>query len=206
MAGICTDATSPNSCSHYVVTVDLDGTPVTLTVGAAELLDPLSSEERALFMRLALRRLRQTGVPLSAMVRRVVQGDEATNVKIYDFFGPGAAITKPNIGTSYVNIPLGANGERIVVDLTGCTEYRLVMHANLVGSGPWGARVVRDGDTEVLFEQANLGAGGERELDTDWQTLPAAFLGQGLTVFRIQAKSTTPQDDPIFRGARIGVR
>ena len=171
-----------------------------------ELAVPLTEQEQDTLRSLGLRVLFQKGVAFASFAGRVIHGDEATNVKIYNLFGPGASLTKTNIGTAYVNICVGANGERQVVDLTGCTEFRLMLHANLAGSGQWGARVVRDGDNEVLFEQANLGAGGERELDSDWTALPAAFLGQGLTLFRAQAKSTTAADDPTFRSLKIGLR
>jgi len=94
----------------------------------------------------------------------------------------------------------------VVVDFTGCTQFRFMLNANLVGTGQWGARCVRDGDNEILIEQANLGAAGERELDSDWVNLPAAFVGQGLTFLRVQGKSTTALDDPIFRRCQLGVR
>jgi hypothetical protein len=198
MPDICTSVTNPGNCSHR-----------TLVIGGRTFqfhpndLPPLTAEEKDTLFQLALR---YKGVALSELLNRVIVGDEATNVKIYPFFGPGVAITKTNIGTAYVNICPGANGERLVADFTGCTQYRLMLHANLVGTGQWGARVVRDGDNVVLHENANLGAAGERELDTDWQTLPAAFQGQGLVVLRAQAKSTTASDDPVFRSLRVGLR
>lgn len=198
MSDLCTSSTSPGGCGHRTLTVG----GLTFEMHESEL-TPLSSEEREQMYRLAVR---HRGIALANLLNRVVHGDEATNVKIYDFFGPGAAITKTNIGTAYVNIPPGANGERIVVDFTGCTQYRLLMHVNIVGGGQLGARVVRDGDSAILHENANLGAAGERELDTDWQTLPAAFQGQGLVLLRAQAKSTTAADDPVFRGLRVGLR
>jgi hypothetical protein len=203
MAGICTATASPDNCSHRTVTVTLDGAPIVLHMHESEVTTPLTADEKAQLVRLAIRR---GGVALANLLNRVAVGDEATNVKMYPFFGPGAAITKTNIGTNYVNICLGANGERQAIDFTGCTEFRLMMHANLVGTGQWGARVVRDSDNTVLFEQANLGAAGERELDSDWQPLPAAFQGVGLVFMRAQAKSTTGADDPVFRSLRVGLR
>lgn len=204
MAGICTAVTSPHNCGHKTVTVTIDGVAVDLHEYDGDPSDPLTAEEIALFVRLGAKRLRARGVSWSQMLRRVTNGDEATNVKQYDFIGPGAAVTKTNIGTSYVNVLPGANGERILADLSGCTEFRVVLTANLVGSGQWGARVIQDGDAAVLFEVANLGAGGERELDSDWQPIPAGF--DGLTLLRLQAKSTTAQDDPVFRRCALLVR
>ena len=181
-------------------------TAATVRIAEAEAQVPLTADEQALFLRLCARKLRQQGVTLAQFVNRVMHGDEATNVKIYPFFGPGAAITKTNVGTAYVNICPGLNGERLIADFTGCTQFRLMLHANLIGLGQFGARVVRDGDNEVLFEAANLGAAGERELDTDWTALPAAFIGQGVVALRAQAKSTTAADDPVFRALRVGLR
>lgn len=203
MPAICTATASPSNCSHRTHTVSWDGQTYTIQRSP----EALTTEERQLFLELASRYLEHhKGAAASTFLNRCLFGDEATNVKIYQFFGPGAVITKTNIGTAYVNIPPGANGERIVVDFTGCTQYRIRLHANLIGLGQWGARVVRDGDSEVLHDAPNLGAAGERELDSDWQDLPAAFLGQGLTALRAQAKSTTAADDPIFRSMALGLR
>jgi hypothetical protein len=195
---LCTSSTSPGSCGHRIITIG----DRTLHMHENEIV-PLSDDEKDTLFRLAVR---HKGVALAQLLNRVISGDEATNVKIYPFFGPGAAITKTNIGTTYVNICPGVNGERLIADFTGCTQYRLMLHANLIGTGQWGARVVRDGDNVVLHENANLGAAGERELDTDWQALPAAFLGQGLIALRAQGKSTTAADDPVFRSLRVGLR
>lgn len=205
MAGICTAVTVCAGGNHITAgTVVLDG--VSVDIGGHVDAGALTAEETAQFVRLGLRRLRAAGIAPAQFLNRVVHGDEATNVKIYTFFGPGAAITKTNIGTSYVNIPPGLNGERIAADLTGCSQFRIFLSANLVGTGNFGARCIRDGDSEVLYENANLGAAGERDLDTDWQNLPAAFQGQALTLLRVQAKSATGADDPVFRRCQIGFR
>ena len=181
--------------------------PVVVQIHTFDADVPLTQAEWEAFGRFCIRiRRTEQGWLLSEFLNRVAHGDEATNVKLYTFFGPGAAITKTNIGTAYVNIPVGLSGERVVVDFTGCTQFRFMLNANLIGTGQWGARCVRDGDSEVLIEQANLGAAGERELDSDWQNLPAAFLGQGLTFLRVQGKSTTAADDPVFRRCQLGLR
>ena len=80
------------------------------------------------------------------------------------------------------------------------------MNANLVGTGQWGARVVRDADDTVLHESANLGAAGERELDSGWQALPAAFVSQGEVLVRAQMKSQTASDDPVVRRVLVLVK
>lgn len=198
-----------NACSggeHLILSGLDDGSVWSgLAVPDSALLEPLTPTEVQLLRKLLLRKLRQSGVPNpAAMIGRVVRGVEATNMKVYDLIAPGAAITKTNIGTSYVNISPRLNGERTLIDFTGCTQYRLVAFANLVGTGQWGLRVVRDSDSAVLHENANLGAAGERELDTDWQALPAQAAG--LIFVRVQGKSTTGADDPVFGSVRLAVR
>jgi hypothetical protein len=136
----------------------------------------------------------------------VLLGEEATNVKVYQFFGPGAAITKTNVGASYVNICPGSGGEPLVADFTGCTEYRIRLYANLVGTGQFGARVVKSSNADVLHDAPNLGAAGERAVDTNWQPLPAQFQGLGLVELVTQAKSQTAADDPVFRSMSLGLR
>ena len=200
---ICVNSASANSCSHRQLTIRRgDGTTRVIAMHDSELVS-LSEAEELLFFLLSLRR---KGVALSTMKDRIVFGDEATNVKLLQFFGPGAAITKTNIGTAYVNICAGLNGERRLVDLTGCVEFRAVLHANLIGTGPFQLRLVRDSDNVVLYENAAIALTGERELDTNWSALPAAFQGQGQVLLRAQASSATAADDPVFRSLTLGVR
>lgn len=196
---ICSSSTSPNNCSHRIITV----AGRTYHLHESEVQQPLSNDELDVFIKLAIR---HKGTSLALLLNRVVWGDEATNMKLYQFFGPGAAITKTNIGTNYVNIPAGLNGERIVADFTGCTEFRLMLHANLIGIGQFGARIIKDSNSDILIDAPNLGAAGERELDSDWQALPAAFQGQGLLFLRAQAKSQTAADDPVFRSLTLALR
>jgi hypothetical protein len=205
VSDIITGATSPNSCSHWVVDGLDDGEPWSgVQVHDQELQAALTDEEKLQLRKLLLRMLRQRGVTIQEFIGRVVRGEEATNMKMYHLLGPGVAITKTNIGTNYVNISPRLNGERQLIDFTGCTQYRLVGRANFVGTGPFGLRVIRDSDSAVLFENANLSQTGERELDTDWQSLPAAATG--LIFVRIQAKSNVAADDPVFGGIVMAVR
>lgn len=201
---ICTASVNPTGCGHYDVTTTVDGVTTTLRVHTDELLTPLTAAERETFLVLTLRRLRQRGVLPAAFVNRVTHGDEATNVKMYDLIAPGGAITKTNIGTAYVNVPPGLNGERILVDFTGVTQCRLILNANLAGTAPFAARVIRDSDALVLFESTNLGAAGERELDSGWFALPAGFAGQ--TLLRLQAKTSAATGSPVYRRCTVGVQ
>ena len=207
MAGICISSVrkSGAGCDHRALTITLDSENIVVETGE-ELLDQMAwgPDEKQQFVLLALKRLRALGLSLDDATGRVINGEEATNVKSYDLMGPGAVVTKTNIGTVYVNVLPGANGERILVDFTGCTQFRIILTANLAGTGPFGVRVVRDSDSAVLFENASIAQTGERELDTDWQPLPAA--ASGLALVRLQAKSTVGADDPQFRRAVMLVR
>lgn len=143
------------------------------------------------------------GVPLESIAGRVVFGEEATNVKQYGILTKD--VTKTNIGTSYVNVPPGANGERTLVEFTGCTEFRIMVHGVLNGTGPYQMRIVRDSDNAVLYESASINAqAGEREFDSGILPLPAEATG--LIYVRFQAKSTTATDDPVLRRCVLMVR
>lgn len=189
MADICTDSVSPNNCGHRIVTIG----GVTLHLHENDL-TPLSSEEKEQFFRYAVR---HKGIALAALLNRVLVGDEATNVKQYDIIAAGSAVTKTNIGSTYVDVLPGLNGQRALVDFTGCTQFRVIANVNLVGTGVNTLRLVRDSDSAVLYESATLGAAGERELDSGWLTLPAQ--ASGLSLVRVQAKSTVAADDPVYR-------
>lgn len=204
MAGICTASVSPRNCGHRDVTVTLDGVVYVLATSDAEASIALTATETEQFLRFGLRYLRSKGVTLANVLNRVVIGEEATNVKQYDLIAPGGTVTKTNIGSVYVNVLPGANGERILVDFTGCTQFRVVLTVNLIGTGAFGARVIRDGDSVVLYENAAIAQTGERELDTDWQTIPSGF--DGLTLLRLQMKSVTALDDPVVRRCTVLVR
>lgn len=209
MAGICINSIPKSHATdgHRVVTVTLDGETITdeffdEDFDALTWNDVLPSDWRTLtlkqiFVRLGVKKKRLEGVTFNQLIGRVTNGEEATNVKQYDFIAPGSAVTKNNIGTAYVDVLPGANGQRVLVDCTGCTQFRIVVTANLVATGPFQARVVKDSDSMVLYESPSLTQTGERELDTDWQTLPA--WATGMEVLRLQAKSATASDDPVFR-------
>jgi hypothetical protein len=199
LAGICTDTTSPGSCSHRTVIVNLDGTPITVHMHETDAATPLTTEEKEQLIRLTIRRLNAvSSVTLANLLNRVCVGDEATNVKCYTLFGPGITLTKTNIGTAYVNILTELNGGRTLVDFTGCTQFRVILNGQLPGVGQHGVRIVKDSDSTVLFENATVAAqAGERELDSDWQSIPSGFTTE--TLVRAQAKSTTGTDDPVYR-------
>lgn len=204
MADICTVVNAPCAGgNHRVISGVDDGQAWSLSLDASQL-PALTVDEKTQMRILLVRYLHNKGVAVADFLNRVVRGEEATNMKVYDLIGAGVAITKTNIGTSYVNISPRANGERTLIDFTGCTQFRLVAFANLVGTGAFGIRVVRDSDNAVLYENANIALTGERELDTDWQNLPAQ--ASGLIFVRVQAKSNTAADDPVFGSIKLAVR
>lgn len=220
MAGICTNSVRKSHATdvHRVVTVALDGESLATELDAEwfDALDwnaqlPLEWRHitlKELYVLLGIKKLQVGGVLIENLKDRVTNGEEATNVKQYPLLMKD--VIKSNIGTSYVNVPIGANGERTLIDFTGCTQFRVVLTANLPGTGPFSARVVRDSDSAVLFEQTGItsssgtGAGTERELDTDWRTLPSQ--ASGLIYVRLQARSAAAADDPVFRKCVLGVQ
>jgi hypothetical protein len=210
MAGICESSTrdSGGSCEHLTLTMRIDGGLLrTIKTGVYDPRwnDAIDDAEWDTCLKILARHAKSKGYDLASYVNRLFGlGEEATNLKQYDFIGPGGAITKTNIGTAYVDVLPGANGQRILVDCTGCTQFRPVLTANLVAAGPFQVRIVRDSDNTVLYESPSLTQTGERELDADWQTLPA--WATGLEVLRLQAKSATGTDDPVFRRCVLLVR
>lgn len=202
MPGICTANTSPNNCGHRILTVNLDGEPLEFHVHNADLdAMPWTADEKRQLILLAAKRARVNGLSMVDALNRVFVGAEATNVKQYALLMKD--VTKTNLGTSYANIPAGANGERSLVEFTGCTQFRAVMNANLISNGTQ-VRIVRDSDNTVFYESPTINQTGERELDTDWQSIPNGFTGMEL--LRVQAKCANNTDDPIFRRCILLVR
>lgn len=208
MAGLCTDSVrvSGSGCGHLQLTVNLDGVQKVFSTGISDNNwdAVMTDNDYEQMFRLLARWWKSKGLDIANFSGRVLCGEEATNVKVYNFFGPGLAILKQNIGVTYINILPGLNGEPILVDFTGCTVFRAVLAANFVGTGPFGARIVRNSDNVVLFENANLSQTGERQPDSDWQVIPGAF--SGLTLLKAQVKSATASDDPVFRGCVLLVK
>lgn len=187
-------------CDHRTMTVRLDGELITLKTGERELDGiPWNDANKKLFLMLGLKRLRAAGLVLDNCVGLCTNGDEGSNVRQWTLLD--APTTKTNIGTSYVNVLAGLNGLRTLIDFTGCTQLRVMLHVNCVGTGPWGARVVRDGDSAILWENALIVGAGEKEIDTGWIAIPAAAAITGETLVRLQGKSVVGADDPIFRRA-----
>lgn len=211
MSGICESSTRDNggSCEHLTLGVRIDGGPLrTIKTGISDSRwnDTIDDAEWDACLRILARHAKAKGFDLANYVNRLFGlGEEATNVKDYTLIGPGVAITKTNIGTAYVNILNEANGCRVLVDFTGCTEFRPFLNGVFPGTGPHGVRIIKDGDNAVLFENTNIAAqAGERELDPGWQPIHAGFTG--LELVRLQGKSATGADDPIYKRCGLLVR
>lgn len=208
MAGICINHVrrGGGNCDHRDVTVTLDGQTFVIDTGEGKL-DQITwdDETKKQFILLGLKRLRALGLALDDVIGRCTNGEEATNVKQYALLTQNT--TKTNIGTAYVNIPIGLNGERTLIEFTGCTEFRLGVWLNLPAGtiGPLRVRIVRDSDSAVLYESPDITTPvGEKEFDSGILPLPPA--ANALFYVRLQGKSITAADDPIFRKAILLVR
>jgi hypothetical protein len=204
MAGICTANQRRNgpTCGHFVLDVVLDGETHSFHDLTDSDLNGWDAKDKRQFILLGLKRQRSAGMSLADAMNKVIVGEEGTNVRVFPVLSKD--VTKTNIGTTYVNVPPGLNGERTPVDFTGCTQYRVVLNMNAIGTGPWSVRMVRDTDLAVLWETTNISGAGEKEVDTDWQTLPAA--ASGMIAVRLQGRSNVGADDPVFRRAILLVR
>lgn len=204
MAGIVSSYTRHlhgPGCTHGELVVDLDGEQFTFQDDERDLAEMEFDKRR--FVRDSIYYWHvERGVPLDQIAGRVCLGEEATNVKVYSIIAKD--VTRTNVGTAYRDVANGANGERKFVDFTGCTEFRARLWANLVGTGPFGFRLIRDGDSAVLYENASVALTGERELDPGWLPIPQGFAGE--TLLRLQIKSAVAADDPLIRGCDLGVR
>jgi hypothetical protein len=202
MADLVTASSSPTNCSHFIVEGLNDGVMAwSVSTTESELAVPLTVDEELQLRMLLMRKLEQKGITLPEFIGRVVRGEEATNVKSYDLIAPSSGTPSPNtnIGTSYVNILPGLNGQRRVIDFTGATQFQVHLFAAMPGTGPYSVRVVRDSDNAVLFE-AQTAAAAEKEVDSGWLSIPVASpMFSGQTPVRVQAKSATSTDDPTFR-------
>lgn len=218
MAGIVKSTSLCAGGGHSGTVVTLDGEDIDIGLSEVELNEALSALEKLQMLRLLARRLRQQGVTLAQFLNRVLLGQEATNVKSYLFFGPGLAITLTNMNgagnLTYTDIlpgPAGsATGQRVLMDLTGCVEFRAVTNCVLPGTGPYRLRILRENDGAVFYESPNIAASGatERELDTDWTAIPSGASPPfaGIEVFKIQARSAVGTDDPVFRRSGMLLR
>lgn len=110
------------------------------------------------------------------------------------------AATKTNIGAAFVDLytATGADGKSVQIDTTGKAEVRLVVLWNKVGAGTQTVQVLEVGTANVLVSLDVVSGRNVSAL----AAIPAGLAG-AVKHYKLQAKSTTAADDPIFEGARV---
>lgn len=107
---------------------------------------------------------------------------------------------KTNIGASFVDVYTQANsdGKSAQVDTNGKTQVKLQVNWNKVGSGTQTVQVLEVGTANVLISMDVVSGRNVSALTA----IPAA-LQNSVKFYKLQAKSTTAADDPVFEGASI---
>ncbi|MCL7412622.1 MAG: right-handed parallel beta-helix repeat-containing protein [ANME-2 cluster archaeon] len=106
-------------------------------------------------------------------------------------------ITLVDIGTAFVNIYPGVNGEAQQVNFTGYNKYNLIAHVNKVGTGTQSWRLEDAANSANYLQLDDAGAAGEHELSNLNVNLPSWAVG---TINLIpKGSSTVAGDDPVFR-------
>lgn len=110
------------------------------------------------------------------------------------------SMTKTNIGTSFVDIynQANADGKSVSIDTNGKTDLRLTVNWNKVGAGTQTVQVI-DVVGSVVLVSMNVVSGYN---DSGLIAIPASLLNT-VKRYKLQGKSTTSTDDPIFEGATI---
>lgn len=109
-------------------------------------------------------------------------------------------ITKTNIGSAFVDIYNDANasGYELDVDFTGFTQVAATICWNKIGTGTQNVRVVQADDVaNVLFDAVVVSGRNPVAL----VALPAWAIG--VKRLKLQGKSTTSTDDPIFHTCAV---
>jgi len=112
----------------------------------------------------------------------------------------GSLVTLTNVGTAYDNIQ-GLPMAR--VQTAGITSIEFTVRVNKVGSGTQSWQLWNETDAAETTVIDDNGATGIKILTTT-RTFPAP-LTAALKTFRIRAKSTTAQDDPVYLGGCVMV-
>lgn len=109
--------------------------------------------------------------------------------------------TKSNIGTSFVNVytQTNSNGKAILIDTDTFTEVRLQIQWNKIGGGTQDCQVINGANVLVSLTVVS----GSN--DSGFDSIPVGLLNAE-NEFRLQCKSTTSTDDPIFESASIWLR
>lgn len=109
--------------------------------------------------------------------------------------------TKTNIGTGFVDVytQTNSNGKAVFIDTDTFTQVRLQIQWNKVGAGTQTCQVINGATVLVSM---NVVSGSN---DSGFVAIPAGLLNAENS-FRLQCKSTTAADDPIFESAAIWLK
>ena len=109
--------------------------------------------------------------------------------------------TKTNIGTAFVDVytQTNSNGKAVFIDTDTFTQVRLQIQWNKVGAGTQTCQVINGATVLVSM---NVVSGSN---DSGFVSIPAGLLNAENS-FRLQCKSTTAADDPIFESAAIWIK
>lgn len=112
--------------------------------------------------------------------------------------------TKTNIGSTAVNVYVGAAGEGQLVTFARYNQYRLAVWGNKVGTGNITAQLAEVATPTNVLAVTYTGVAGEFVQDSGWLTLPAWANGE--TNLKPMALSSVATDDPIFRQFALYLR
>lgn len=109
--------------------------------------------------------------------------------------------TKTNIGTAFVDVytQTNANGKAILMDTGTFTQVRLQIQWNKIGTGTQTCQVINGATVLVSM---NVVSGSN---DSGFVAIPAGLLNAENS-FRLQCKSITAADDPIFESASVWMK
>jgi hypothetical protein len=118
-------------------------------------------------------------------------------------FNTELSITKTNIGSAYVDLFPNYGGRSFFADTTGFKKIMYQIYLNLNGSnGIQSLRVVDHADDTRVLMEVTVANGQNQDTGVTIPDNFKKFRGR----LRIQVKSTTPNDDPIYDGVRLLLR
>jgi hypothetical protein len=111
--------------------------------------------------------------------------------------------TKTNIGVAFVDIFTQANsdGKSMQIDTTDKSQLRLVVNWNRIGTGTQTVQILEVGTANVLATMTVVSGRN----DSGLIDIPA-FAEDAVKYYKVQARSTTAGDDPVFEGATITLK
>jgi hypothetical protein len=112
--------------------------------------------------------------------------------------------TKTNIGTAFVDIytQTNANGKAVYIHTGTATTARMEVNWNKVGAGTQTCRLVDVANSANVLVSLNVVSGSN---DSGFDAIPADLLNVEKN-YKIQCKSTTGTDDPVFESASVWIK